>query len=46
VITDGVPCRVKLHFTPENGEPYCLVDYASAGLDWETDIAAWLPTKA
>ncbi len=45
VIADGVPCRVKLRFTPENGEPYCLVDYASAGLDWETDIAAWLPTK-
>ena len=39
------PCLLQMNFTTENGKPYCLVDYASAGLDWETDIAAWLPTK-
>ncbi len=41
----AVPCLLKLQFTPEQGEPYVLVDYASAGQDWETDIAAWLPTE-
>ena len=44
-ITDGVPCLVRMDFTAPNGEAFSLVDYASAGLDWETDIAAWLPTK-
>jgi len=43
-ITDAAACLVKLHFTPENGEDFYLVDYASAGRDWETTIAAWLPT--
>ena len=42
-ITEGVPCLLKLKFRPNGGEEYCLVDYASAGKDWETDIAAWLP---
>ncbi|MBR4863311.1 MAG: glycoside hydrolase family 127 protein [Oscillospiraceae bacterium] len=27
------------------GEEFTLVDYASAGKDWKTDIAAWLRTK-
>lgn len=36
-------CVVKMTFTPENGEPYTLVDYASAGKDWESTMAAWLP---
>jgi len=45
VITDGVPCLVKMRFEGENGEEYYLVDYAHAGRDWETVIAAWLPTK-
>ena len=36
-------CLVKMIFAPENGEAYTLVDYASAGLDWETVMAAWLP---
>ncbi len=44
-ITAGVPCLVKLHFTPKDGEEYDLVDYASAGHDWENTITAWLPTK-
>ena len=38
-------CVVKMVFTPENGESYTLVDYASAGKDWENTIAAWLPTR-
>lgn len=44
-ITDGVPCLVKLKFSPEGQEPFYLVDYAHAGRDWDTVIAAWLPTK-
>ncbi|MBR5545642.1 MAG: glycoside hydrolase family 127 protein [Clostridia bacterium] len=42
---EGMPAIVKVAFTPENGEAYTLVDYASAGKDWETTIAAWLPTR-
>ena len=44
-IIDGVPCLLKMRFTPEAGEPYYLVDYAHAGRDWNTVIAAWLRTK-
>lgn len=44
-IAPGVPCMLKLRFTDRNGEVFYLVDYASAGKDWETDIAAWLKTK-
>ncbi len=44
-ITNGVPCLVRMDFTSPDGEKFSLVDYASAGLDWDTDIAAWLPTK-
>jgi hypothetical protein len=44
-ITDGVPCMLKVKFTDRNGEDFYLVDYASAGRDWETEIAAWLRTK-
>ena len=44
-ITAGVPCLVRLRITPKAGEPYSLVDYASAGRDWKTMIAAWLPTE-
>ena len=36
---------LKLEFKDEEGKPFCLVDYASAGKDWKSDIAAWLPTK-
>jgi len=38
-------CSVKVTFAPENGESYTLVDYASAGKDWQSAIAAWLPTR-
>ena len=34
---------LKLEFTDENGEKFYLIDYQSAGKDWESDIAAWLP---
>lgn len=44
-ITDGVPCLLKMRFTDKRGEDFYLVDYASAGKDWETVIAAWLRTK-
>ena len=44
-ITEGVPCLLKMEIEPMNGEPYTLVDYASAGRDWKTLIAAWLPTE-
>ena len=44
-ITDGVPCLIKLEFTDKSGEKFHLVDYMSAGKDWDTLIAAWLPTK-
>ncbi len=43
-IVDGVPCLLKMRFEGENGESFFLVDYAHAGRDWETVIAAWLPT--
>ena len=44
-IIDGVSCVVKLEFAAEDGEKFYLVDYASSGRDWETVIAAGLPTK-
>lgn len=44
-IAPGVPCLVKMEVEGEDGEKYILVDYAHAGRDWETKIAAWLPTK-
>jgi len=44
-IAEGIPCLLKLKFTPVEGEEYSLVDYGSAGRDWQTPIAAWLPTK-
>lgn len=43
-IVDGKNCLVKCEFTSETGEVFHLIDYASAGRDWETEIAAWLPT--
>jgi hypothetical protein len=44
-ISAGVPCMLKMKFTDRNSEDFYLVDYASAGRDWETEIAAWLRTK-
>ncbi len=34
---------LKLEFTAEDGEKFYLIDYRSAGKDWQSDIAAWLP---
>ena len=44
-IAEGVPCMLKVKFTDNAGEDFYLVDYASAGRDWETLMAAWLRTK-
>ncbi len=44
-ITNGVPCLLKMRFTDKSGKDFYLVDYASAGKDWQTEIAAWLKTK-
>ncbi len=44
-IVPGVPCLLKLRFVDKSGEEFYLVDYSSAGKDWETEIAAWLRTK-
>lgn len=41
-IADGVLCLVKMEFTNKTGEKFYLIDYLSAGRDWETEIAAWL----
>jgi hypothetical protein len=41
----GIPCLLNMEFTTEDGEHFTLIDYASAGKDWESTIAAWLPTK-
>ncbi len=41
----GFDCNVMYTFKDMNGEDIRLVDYASAGKDWKSPIAAWLPTK-
>ena len=42
-IIDGTPCLVKCELSGCDGEKITLVDYASAGRDWKSVIAAWLP---
>ncbi len=42
---DGENATLKCEFTASDGERFFLIDYASAGKDWKTDIAAWLPTE-
>ena len=42
---NGNPCLLNMEFTDSSGKTFNLIDYASAGHDWETPIAAWLPTK-
>ena len=44
-IVEGVPCLLSCVFTAPDGEGFRLVDYASAGKDWQTTIAAWLPVE-
>ncbi len=43
MIADNAESVIKLAFKDKNGETFYLVDYASAGRDWESEIAAWLP---
>ena len=39
------PCLTRCTFPSPDGSSFVLTDYASAGKDWTTHIAAWLPTK-
>lgn len=45
MVTDDEQCLVKMKFTDRKGENFYLIDYASAGKDWQSEIAAWLKTK-
>ena len=36
-------CLLKMRFSDRNGENFYLIDYASAGKDWEKKIAPWPP---
>ena len=36
---------LKLEFTDEDGKKFYLVDYQSAGKDWESEIAAWMSSS-
>ena len=38
-------CILKIKVECSDGEVYYLANYSSIGLDWKSDIAAWLPTK-
>jgi DUF1680 family protein len=39
------PCILRCSFPAPDGTSFTLVDYSSAGKDWSSHIAAWLPTK-
>ena len=41
---DAEPCMVQCELRLSDGETARLIDYASAGRDWKSRIAAWLPT--
>ncbi len=45
VVDGGAEAMLRLSFEDEKGERFDLIDYASAGRDWNTTIAAWLKTK-
>ena len=38
-------CILKIKVECSDGEEYYLANYSSIGLDWKSDIAAWLPIK-
>ena len=38
-------CFLKIKIKCPDGSEYYLANYSSIGLDWKSDIAAWLPTK-
>ena len=42
---DVTNCLVAFEVRSKNQETFILTDYASAGRDWSSDIAVWLPTK-
>ena len=44
-IASGIPCLLKMRFVDAAKNEFYLVDYSSAGKDWETEISAWLRTK-
>ena len=44
-IIPGEACMLTCKLESTDGTPITLVDYASAGRDWKTRIAAWLQTK-
>ena len=44
-IAEDAQCLLKIKFTDRSDQDFYLVDYASAGRDWETVMAAWLRTK-
>jgi len=44
-ICDGEYAWIKLRFSDPSGDAFYLIDYASAGKDWASEIAAWLPTE-
>lgn len=37
---------VFLEMREKNGAPLTLVDYASAGKDWESEITAWMKCRS
>ena len=45
-VSDNGAAIISLDFEGEDKEKFTLTDYASAGKDWESLIAAWLPCKA
>lgn len=44
-IASGIPCLLKMRFVDAAKNEFYLVDYSSAGKDWESEISAWLRTK-
>ena len=42
---DVTNCLVAFEVRSQKQETFILTDYASAGRDWSSDIAVWLPTK-
>lgn len=44
-IIEDAECIIKLKFADDNYDSFCLIDYASAGRNWESVIAAWLPIQ-
>lgn len=41
-LVPGKFCLIKCESISKTSETFYLIDYASAGRDWDTAIAAWL----